>query len=83
MPRLTSFWAGLALQLVGHGVKASPSRFSAAMFLLLSWQTSMTDEVNMASPLVRDVKSEILEDIIKIRLKTCILSQEFEQKNKK
>ena len=34
----------------------------------------------MASPLVRDVKSEILEDIIKIRLKTCILSQEFEQK---
>ena len=43
----------------------------------------MTDEVNMASPLVRDVKSEILEDIIKIRLKTCILSQEFEQKNKK
>ena len=37
----------------------------------------------MASPLVRDVKSEILEDIIKIRLKTCILSQEFEQKNKK
>ena len=36
----------------------------------------------MASPLVRDVKSEILEDIIKIRLKTCILSQEFEQKTK-
>ena len=36
----------------------------------------------MASPLVRDVKSEILEDIIKIRLKTCILSQEFEQQKK-